>query len=173
MNAAHSIPQAFLCAAYRFLSPGPRSTAVELQREDSSLEWRWKMRSSDGGKMKSQEEQRGLFTSSIQAWHAATPIVGHVLQYESPEDYEHQGECFVKLFGNALCCLLCSITHIPSLIPWSPCLSERDVHARELSAFHCFVNLQMRGGVVTMCAKSLFDFLTQLLVFLLSSSMEG
>lgn len=47
MNVAHSIPQAFLCAAYRFLSPGPRSTMVELQREDSGSEWRWKMRSSD------------------------------------------------------------------------------------------------------------------------------
>lgn len=40
-----------------FLSPGPRSTAVALQREDSNLEWRWKMRSSDG-KMKIKKRKR-------------------------------------------------------------------------------------------------------------------
>lgn len=33
MNAAHSVPRAFLCAAYRFPpSPGPRSTAEGGQR---------------------------------------------------------------------------------------------------------------------------------------------
>lgn len=31
----------------------------------------------------SQEEQRGLFTSSTPAWHVAKPVVGDVLQYES------------------------------------------------------------------------------------------
>lgn len=39
----------------------------------------------------SQEEQRALFTSSTLAWHAAKPVVGDVLQYESTEDYEYQG----------------------------------------------------------------------------------
>lgn len=39
---------------------------------------------------KSQEECRALFTCFTPAWHAAKPVVGDVLQYESTEYYEYQ-----------------------------------------------------------------------------------
>lgn len=44
------------------------------------------MRSLDWRENESQEEQRGLFTSSPPTWHFAKPIVGDVLQYKSKKD---------------------------------------------------------------------------------------
>lgn len=92
MNAVHSILLAFLCAAYRFLSPLLRSTTVEMQREDKGFEWRWKMRFSCRVN-ESQEEQRRLFTSPSPVWLVAKAVVGDVLLHESTEDCVHQGEC--------------------------------------------------------------------------------
>lgn len=68
MNVMHSILLAFLCAAYRFLRPGPWNTTVELQK-DNSLDWRWKIVFSEGGKIKvnrSKDECHSVSLASCQ-----------------------------------------------------------------------------------------------------------